>query len=1117
MTIKQALSRRLVVLSALVLALVVGMGVSTPSITAGAVVAPGSTAMARGLPQCRPGTVPERDAISDAGASLLCRPASVPESRADMAARAAQMRARVSGPYAQVAAGAVQAALKQKTVVPPAGVVAGSGGTWSPAGPSPLCDGHTTESNLCPLADNTNNASASNGDYTIAALGHKTLSGRITAFDYDPANSSRIFAAPSVGGIFETTNGGTSWHSIGDALPTQAMGAVAYDAPVSRIFAGTGDNSFGGTAIMGLGIFYSDDDGVTWYAGSGLPALLETFKIVVDPSDTTGHTIYAATSLGLFKSGNAGVSYTNLGLDTSPAGYKVPDPAGGFTSCKGRVNVPLCFFSSVVTDVVVKKTTSTNAPAGSVMAVVGWRAGNKVNKNPDGSNNTSCQLNGVATNCIQAPRNGLYTWKPGDPAFAYQSHSSGANYLLGMDFAPNEIVGRTTLGIADGAGQNNDAVYALVQDALKLQACAGDPLDSAIVPACGAGQVPSLVYATVLDGAYATYDFGATWTKVMNFSQLEAGGNSALVGLPGYSPGVQSWYNNWIKPDPTAKDSNGNPTRLLFGLEEVWESNPQFQGLQLSQPWLAFPGKGATSPYEVIGRYWNDCGALNATGGYLCNPSFKSTTPIPGTTTHPDQHGFLFVPDGNDGETLYIGNDGGAYKQHIASGGDFDNNHWGDGINTGLYTLQPYDASISRDGTIVSGLQDNGEMKIAPSGNEAHTIYGGDGFWTTIDPNNSQNIVEEYTYGVTSVTINGGKDWYNIDAACSSSESLFSTVLEQDPSIPGHLFEGCTKLQEAGGTPATSIYQNPCAVPPGADPFTCQLGNIPWTTVFDLGTVASPGAAVNRNTTCNQVKCVFNVPSAISVRGEHTYVGYCGYCDVVTGGLPFNSGIATNVGGGAVPAIGSSNGWHIAKALCATCGTPNGKLPKRYITSIQQDPTNVNTVYATLGGYGRRWIPPGSLGDDVTNVGTGHVFVSNDHGDNWRDISGNLPDTPANYVIIHGSQLVVATDLGVFTSTDTTGNTWGVLGTALPAAPVFTLRLQPGNPDRMIAATYGRGVYQYCFAAACVKSVPNEIIGTTLPNTAGGTQPVWALLPPMTMLVVAGIMLGRRRRHSSQA
>ena len=76
--------------------------------------------------------------------------------------------------------------------------------------------------------------------------------------------------------------------------------------------------------------------------------------------------------------------------------------------------------------------------------------------------------------------------------------------------------------------------------------------------------------------------------------------------------------------------------------------------------------------------------------------------------------------------------------------------------------MQPYDAEMAKDGTIVSGLQDNGEMKTAPNGHEAE-IYGGDAFYTTIDPDHSQNIIEEYTYaGQVNLSRDGGASWYSI-------------------------------------------------------------------------------------------------------------------------------------------------------------------------------------------------------------------------------------------------------------------------------------------------------------------------------------------------------------------
>ena len=84
--------------------------------------------------------------------------------------------------------------------------------------------------------------------------------------------------------------------------------------------------------------------------------------------------------------------------------------------------------------------------------------------------------------------------------------------------------------------------------------------------------------------------------------------------------------------------------------------------------------------WKVIGRYWNACAQvvsnLDCAGG---------SSPIPGSTTHPDQHAAMIVPDGvGSGVTLYAGNDGGAYKQHVSAGQDFSNDNWGDGINTGL-------------------------------------------------------------------------------------------------------------------------------------------------------------------------------------------------------------------------------------------------------------------------------------------------------------------------------------------------------------------------------------------------------------------------------------------------
>jgi hypothetical protein len=194
--------------------------------------------------------------------------------------------------------------------------------------------------------------------------------------------------------------------------------------------------------------------------------------------------------------------------------------------------------------------------------------------------------------------------------------------------------------------------------------------------------------------------------------------------------------------------------------------------------------------------------------------------------------------------------------------------------------------------------------------------------------------------------------------------------------------------------------------------------------------------------------------SAIDLNGDNAYIGYCGFCDVITQGQPFANGIATNVGGSQPPKRLTGNGWHIAAAQ---------GLPTRYISSIRMDPANPRTVYVTLGGYGRKWAPPGAVRDDVSKVGTGHVFKSTDAGQHFTDITGDLPDVPANWVVLRGSQLIVGTDIGVFISSDTSGSSWSVLGHGLPSVPITHLALKPGDPNTLVSATYGRGVYLYRF------------------------------------------------------
>jgi hypothetical protein len=353
--------------------------------------------------------------------------------------------------------------------------------------------------------------------------------------------------------------------------------------------------------------------------------------------------------------------------------------------------------------------------------------------------------------------------------------------------------------------------------------------------------------------------------------------------------------------------------------------------------------------------------------------------------------------------------------------------------------MLPYDAEMSKDGTVYDGLQDNGQQKIQPDG-KSFEIFGGDAFFSPVDPDNSKIAYEEYTGGAAQVTTDGGQNWKDINPGLTSA--LFTTPLVMDPTDAKHLMIGGREVKETDKGPDTEAAGG---TPPSPNE---------WQTVFDLGTQKHRGVATATASDTDPD----NQLSAVDVRGDSAYVGFCGYCDTitqpVTATAPFDSGIATNVGGDKPGKRMTSDGWHIAKAA---------GLPRRYITSVAVDPADPRTVYVTLAGYGRRWAEPGANGEDTSDIGVGHVFKSTDDGETFKNVSGNLPDVPANWAILRGSQLLVGTDVGPFVSDTTDGATWAVLGGGLPNVPVFHLAPKPGDPDTIVAATYGRGVYTYKF------------------------------------------------------
>jgi hypothetical protein len=932
----------------------------------------------------------------------------------------------------------------------------------------PAARGRWSQYGIAPELDNVS-------DYTpIDAI--PTMSGRVQDFAYDP-HTHRLFAAVGGGGIWESTDTGQHWHSLTDGLPATTAGGVGFSpAQGGTIIDGTGDSGY---SYAGLGIWRSVDGGATWQKATGVPDGLLTFRIAVDPNNP--EVVYAATSRGLYRSNDDAQTFRNVDLPTgrtSVGATYVPLPNSEGSSfvgpdCAGDTTKYQCVFQNYVTDVVVRPADAGGSDrGGEVLAAVGWYRGSHFTE----------------TGWSNAPNNGLFYSATGLPGSFTDLHADQNGFI-----SPRGHTGYISLGVADGPQQNHNIVFAMVEDAQRVEG--GLPgVDPARVMGNnvpGACAVAVDCYTTVLGGIYVSTDFGHTWTDKLPLP--ESLSNCAVTGTDqclvlaapapvggNYGPGAQAWYNNWIHVDPTVQDSSGQPTRVFFGLEEPWEvDNPM----------------GTLFSPHTIGRYFGNgfCPYLPIAeaGVDFSKPPACPGIPDAPTTTHPDQHGAILIPDGSGGVTLVLGNDGGVFTQHVAAGGSFDNQHWGEGANVGLATLLPYMAVMAKDGVAYAGLQDNGEIRVTPDGRIVE-IYGGDGFYSAVDPNNSRTTYEEYAYDQVHASKDGGHTWTEIFPQDTSAQ--FSAPIAMDPLNANHLLTGGEFVTETVSGPDTT------------EPNNVQGVNVSTTSSTDYAQVFDTGSG--------------NSLSAIGVRGTAVYAGYCGYCYIPSTVKPaFGRGLATNVGGTKPPKSMSGDGWHVAHAK---------GLPQRYISSIVVDPKDPRTVYVSMGNYdpGIDYRPPGAFGDDVSALGTPGVYKSTDAGEHFTNISANLPNATANWLDIRGSQLLVATNVGVFMSRDLSGQHWTLLGApgsraarpqpnphahfglasqvgvrsaagavadgSLPVVPVVSVQVDPGNPNRLLVATYGRGLWVYDFPTGSVAPVPSSASqsrsgGTAaiaLPNTA---------------------------------
>jgi len=277
--------------------------------------------------------------------------------------------------------------------------------------------------------------------------------------------------------------------------------------------------------------------------------------------------------------------------------------------------------------------------------------------------------------------------------------------------------------------------------------------------------------------------------------------------------------------------------------------------------------------------------------------------------THVDHHAMWINP--NNTSQIYDGCDGGVNASNNGGG------YWSPKEN--MPNTQFYAISIDplQPQRLYGGTQDNGTNRTLTGAlNDWDHIFGGDGFYTLVDPRNSNVIYCEYQWGNMYKSTDGGYGWGSalngVDYA--SDRHNWSTPFVIDPRNPDILYYGSNRLWKT-----ENAALNWRAV-------SGELTSGPYPSNPSYGTITTIDVSrVN--------------PQVIWVGTDDAHVH-----------------VTTNGG----------DSWTDV----------SGTLPDRWVTRVVTDPYDAQTAFVTISGY--QWSEPMPHIYRTVNTGAGWTAISGD-------------------------------------------------------------------------------------------------------------------------------------------
>jgi uncharacterized repeat protein (TIGR01451 family) len=549
-------------------------------------------------------------------------------------------------------------------------------------------------------------------------------------------------------------------------------------------------------------------------------------------------------------------------------------------------------------------------------------------------------------------------------------------------------------------------------------------------------QNPNILYSSFWgDAIYKSTNGGNTWSPIMNFgfpspnflatatrfsidlSHPSSGGSGTLYA--GFDWADAAGYH----PSRVFKSTNGGSSWTMLPAGTSPENVEDYCGGQCFYDNVIEVAPDNENVVFAAGQFDYGIGS----GGIYRSDDGGTTWKNLGYEQHPDFHALAFDP--NNSMNVISGSDGGVW--YSTSRGGRPNasdplsavtwqNLNGTVVAATAGVTFRTNLQISQFTSIATvpqiparfwgGTQDNGTQRKSAASQSWFDIPSGDGGQVLVDPTSDVCALGPSCYvygtffGISPYRMtDGGAAFFGEQGITGginlSDRSDFYIPFVMNKENTNQLFLGTFRLYRTDNARATSA------------------GDVHWSAISGDLTSGCTGIAPNGARNCTI--------SAIGVGGGQAV--YTGSLD----GLVYMSTDAQ---------VNNNPSW---------IQLGNGKLPKRPVTRIAVDRSNYRIAYVSYSSF-----------NASTPSRPGHVFRTLDGGLTWADISGNLPDSPVNSVILDPSfanTLYVGTDVGPFV-TYNGGVNWYPLGTGFPIVAIWQLDLDSSH--RLLAAgTHGRGAF----------------------------------------------------------